>query len=62
MLKRYLCGRRITDTNSNNLFLNNKSLWEYRYKLQYEEPRVKVVSGGDGSGNGILLLTWKRSY
>jgi hypothetical protein len=46
MLKRYLdCRyRRIAD---NAISFNDKRLWEFRYKLQYEEPRVKVLSCND---------------
>jgi hypothetical protein len=55
MLKRYMGGRRITD---NKLSLNDKRLWEFRYKLQHEEPRVKVVS----SDSDNLLLTWNKDY
>jgi hypothetical protein len=40
MLKRYLGCYRIAD---NNISFDDRRLWEFRYKLQYEEPRVKVV-------------------
>ena len=58
MLKRYLGGRRVKD---NNLSLDDKRLWEFRYKLQYEEPRVNVVSSNDGYDE-TLLLTWNKEY
>jgi hypothetical protein len=64
MLKRYLgCRyRRIAD---NAISFNDKRLLEFRYKLQYEEPRVKVVSCNDGSNSdsdNTLLLTWNKDY
>jgi hypothetical protein len=71
MLKRYMGGRHVKD-NNNNLSLDDKRLWEFRYKLQYEEPRVKVVEGsydsksdGDNNSNNnnnTLLLTWNKEY
>jgi hypothetical protein len=63
MLKRYLGGRRVTD---NNLSINYKRLWEFGYKLQYEEPRVKVISRSSNSSNGYdnstLLFAWNKEY
>jgi hypothetical protein len=41
MLKRYLGGRRRNQ--DNNIPFDSERLWEFRYKLQYEEPRVKVI-------------------
>jgi hypothetical protein len=41
----------------------DKRLWKFRYKLQHEEPGVKVVnrSGSDGDdGDDTLLLTWNK--
>jgi hypothetical protein len=59
-LKRYLGGRHVTD---NNVSLNDKRLWEFRYKLQYEEPRVKVISSSGSNGyDNTLLLTWNKDY
>ena len=29
--------------NSDVLFNNKKSVWEFRYKMPYEKPRVKVI-------------------
>ena len=40
MLKRYLGCYRIADK---NISFDDKRLWEFCYKLQYEELRVKVV-------------------
>ena len=40
MLKRYLGCYRIADK---NISFDDKRLWEFRYKLQYEELRVQVV-------------------
>jgi hypothetical protein len=40
-LKGYL-GYFAYDTNSTILF-DDKRVWEFRYKMQYEEPRVKVI-------------------
>ena len=59
MLKRYLgCRyRRITD---NIISFKDKRLWEFRYKLQHEEPRVKVISSNDDGNN--LLLSWNKDY
>jgi hypothetical protein len=60
MLKRYLGGRRLTD---NNLSLNYKRLWKFRYKLLHEEPRVKVVSSSSNHDvNKTLLLSWNKDY
>ncbi|MFL6365688.1 MAG: hypothetical protein ACJ719_10880, partial [Nitrososphaeraceae archaeon] len=56
MLKRYLGGRRIVD---NNVSFDDKRLWEFRYKLQHEEPRVKVLSS---DGDSTLLVTWNNDY
>jgi hypothetical protein len=39
-----------------NLFLQQKPMG-IRYKLQHEEPRVKVVKSDDD-----LLLTWNKDY
>jgi hypothetical protein len=55
MLKRYLGCYRIAD---NNISFDDKRLWEFRYKLQYEEPRVKVVNS-DGDS---LLVAWNKDY
>ncbi|MFL6457559.1 MAG: hypothetical protein ACJ71G_11420 [Nitrososphaeraceae archaeon] len=33
----------------------------FRCKLQYEEPRVKVINS-DGDDNNTLLLTWNKEY
>jgi hypothetical protein len=54
MLKRYLGCYRIAD---NNISFDDKRLWEFRYKLQYEEPRVKVVNS---DGDDTLLITWNK--
>jgi hypothetical protein len=60
MLKRYLGCHRVPD---NNISFDDKRLWEYRYKLQHEEPRVKVVdSSSQSDGNGTLLLTWNKDF
>ena len=56
MLKRYLGCYRVKD---NNISFEDKRLWEFRYKLQYEEPRIKVVSSND---NDNLLITWNKDY
>jgi hypothetical protein len=56
MLKRYLGGRRNKD---NNIPFNSTRLWEFRYKLQFEKPRVKVISS---DGNNTLLLSWNKDY
>jgi hypothetical protein len=56
MLKRYLGCYRIKD---NNISLDDKMLWEFRYKLRHEEPRVKVVSIRN---EDTLLLTWNKHY
>jgi hypothetical protein len=58
MLKRYVGGRRRNQ--DNNILLDSERLWEFRYKLQYEEPRVKVVSNRDD--DNTLLLTWNKDY
>ena len=39
---------------------DSKRLWEFRYKLQYEEPRVNVVNSS--SDEDTLLLTWNKDY
>jgi hypothetical protein len=58
MLKRYLGYRyRIAD---NIISFDDKRLWEFRYKLQHEEPRVKVVSNSDGDNDNAVLLTWDK--
>jgi hypothetical protein len=39
---------------------DNKRVWEFRYKMQYEEPRIKVI---DSKGNGddiTLLVIWNK--
>jgi hypothetical protein len=60
MLKRYLGGRHAED---NNLSLDDNRLWKFRYKLQNEEPRVKVVNSiGDSDDGSTLLLTWNKDY
>jgi hypothetical protein len=59
MLKRYLGCHRVPD---NNISFDDKRLWEYRYKLQHEEPRVKVVSDNDDDDDNNLLLTWNKDY
>ncbi len=56
MLKRYLGCYRIAD---NNISFDDKRLWEFRYKLQYEEPRIKVASSNDIDN---LLITWNKDY
>jgi len=62
MLKRYL-GCRYRRISDNTISFNNKRLWEFRYKLQHEEPRVKVVnSSGDDSDGNTLLLSWNKDY
>jgi hypothetical protein len=58
MLKRYLGCYRIAD---NNLSFEDKRLLEFRYKLQHEEPRVKVVNSGEDE-NDNLLLSWNRDF
>ena len=58
MLKRYLGCYRIAD---NNISFDDRRLWEFRYKLQHEEPRVKVVNTSNDY-NGTLLLTWNKDY
>jgi hypothetical protein len=40
MLKRYLGCYRIADS---NISFDDNRLWEFRYKLQHEEPRVKAM-------------------
>jgi hypothetical protein len=55
MLKRYLGCYRIAD---NNISFEDRRLWEFRYKLQHEEPRVKVVNTDDDS----LLVIWNKNY
>jgi hypothetical protein len=74
MLKRYLgCRYRRSITADNNILFDDKWLWEFRYKLQHEEPRVKVVSSdgkdsddkdsdGKDSDDKTLLLTWNKDY
>jgi hypothetical protein len=57
MLKRYLGCYRIAD---NIISFDDKRLWEFRYKLQHEEPRVKVVSNSDGDNDNAVLLTWDK--
>jgi hypothetical protein len=43
----------------NNICFDDKRLWEFRYKLQYEEPRVKVVTSHD---YGNFLVSWNKDY
>jgi hypothetical protein len=50
MLKRYLGGRRRNQ--DNNIPFDSERLWEFRYKLQHEEPRVKVIQ------QDPLLVGW----
>jgi hypothetical protein len=38
---------------------DNKRVWEFLYKMQYEEPRVKVASSDD---DYTLLLTWNKGH
>ena len=38
-------------SNDNHLF-DNKRVWEFRYKMQYEEPRVKVIQ------QDPLIMSW----
>jgi hypothetical protein len=60
MLKRYLGCYRVKD---NNISFEDKRLWEFKYKLQYEEPRVKVVNSNESDDNdNTLLLAWNRDY
>jgi hypothetical protein len=55
-LKRYLDS--FSHANGTSLF--DKRVWEFRYKMQYEEPRVKVI-GSKGNGDDItLLVTWNK--
>ena len=62
MLKRYL-GCRYRRISDNIIPLEDKRLWEFRYKLQHEEPRVKFVnSSGDDSDGKTLLLSWNKDY
>ena len=56
MLKRYLSCYHIAD---NTISFEDKRLWELRYKIQHEEPRVKVVNIID---DDTLLLTWNKDY
>jgi hypothetical protein len=56
MLKRYLGCYRVKD---NNISFDDRRLWEFRYKLQYEEPRVNVVLSPDDSS---LLIKWKKDF
>jgi hypothetical protein len=35
-----------------------KRIWEFRYKPQHEEPRVKVVN----SDGDTLLVSWNKDY
>jgi hypothetical protein len=55
-LKGYL-GYFAYDTNSTILF-DDKRVWEFRYKMQYEEPRVTVVNSDDNS----LLVSWNKDF
>jgi hypothetical protein len=52
MLKRYLGCNHIAD---NNISFDDERLWEFRYKLQHEEPRVKVISSNE---DDTLLVSW----
>ena len=45
MLKRYLGCYRVKD---NNISFDDTRLWDFRYRLQHEEPRVKVVNSSNG--------------
>jgi hypothetical protein len=58
MLKRYLGCYSIADS---NISFNDNRLWEFRYKLQHEEPRVNVVDSSEGDDN-TPLLTWNKNY
>jgi hypothetical protein len=40
-----------------NALFDNKRVWEFRYKMQYEEPIVKVASSDD---DDTLLLIWMK--
>jgi len=57
MLKRYLGCYRVK---VNNISFDDSRLWQFRYKLQYEEPRVNVVNSS--SDEDTLLLTWNKDY
>ena len=46
------------DSRDDSLF-DNKRVWEFRYKMQYEEPIVKVASSDD---DDILLLIWNKGH
>jgi hypothetical protein len=59
MLKRYLGCYRVKD---NKISFDDKKDREFRYKLQHEEPRVKVVNSSGNDGNGTLLLTWNKDF
>ena len=59
MLKRYLGCHRVPD---NNISFDDKRLWEYRYKLQHEEPRVKVIKSSSNVDNGTTLLIENKDY
>jgi hypothetical protein len=65
MLKRYLGYRYLRCIADNIISFNDKRLWEFRYKLQHEEPRVKVkvVNNSDADvGDNTLLLSWNKDY
>jgi len=58
MLKRYIGCYHIADK---NISFDDKRLWEFRYKLQYEEPRVKVINTID-CNTTTLLLSWNQDF
>ena len=45
----------------NRISFDDKQL-EFSYKLQYEEPRVKVVSSDSDSDVDNLLFMWNKDY
>jgi hypothetical protein len=60
MLKRYLGCYRVKD---NKISFDYKRLWEFRYKLQHEESRVKAVSSSNSeSGDDNTALIWNKDY
>ena len=46
------------DSRDDSLF-DDKRVWEFRYKMQYEEPIVKVASSND---DDTLLLIWNKGH
>jgi hypothetical protein len=56
MLKRYLGCYRIKD---NLISFDGRRLWEFRFKLQYEESRVKVINSSDCE-TSTLLFSWNQ--